>query len=169
MLFCHYYMCNIWNKTDGSVCNAYAKYYCYLQSNSHGNSQQNNPCYKTSNECSSKPASISRTFTWRGTDLTDSCSSSTNLDQSIRTINVSPIFECIDHVSGSHITTATRVCHSGCESGLRAITWACQLGVLQVDWSKVTRTLVTYYSREALLQWLGVVLQLCLLKSDHRC
>ena len=29
-----------------------------------------------------------------------------------------------------------------------------QLGVLQVDWGKVTRTLVTYYSREALLQWL---------------
>ena len=39
----------------------------------------------------------------------DSCSSSTNLDQSISTIYVSPEFECIDHVSSSHVTAVTRV------------------------------------------------------------
>ena len=104
------------------------------------------PAIRPPKKCSSNGTSwAARTFTWSGTDLTDSCSTFTNLDHSTSTINISPVFECSDHVSSSHITTVTRVCHSCCENDPHAIIWACQLGVLQVDWGKVTRTLATYY------------------------
>ena len=84
----------------------------------------------------------------------------------ISTINISPVFECMYWSCQwqSRHRCYYRVCHSGCESGPHAIIWACQLEVLQVDWGKVTRTLVMYYSRKALLQWLDVVLQFWVLK-----
>ena len=44
----------------------------------------------------------------RSTDLMDSCSSYTNLNQSTSTIYVSPVLKSIDHVSGSHITVVIK-------------------------------------------------------------